>query len=64
MEEEMTEAEELKAPVLHGVINTADMSTHEDAPNIETQAAETLALPEARTFDFTGCMCALSPRNA
>ena len=45
-DEDMTEAEDLKTPIVHGMIDPDSLVERDDATNIETQAAETLALPE------------------
>ncbi len=45
-DEDTSEMEDIRAPIIHGMINTADLMEQDAAPNIETQSAETLALPE------------------
>ena len=45
-DEDMAEAEDVQAPIVHGVIKTDGFMKQDDVPNIEYQAAETLALPE------------------
>ena len=45
-DDEMTEADDVKVPIRHGVISTDDFAQQDDVPNIEQQAAETLSLPE------------------
>lgn len=45
-DDDMAEAEDVKAHIRHGIINTDDLAQQDEVPNIERQAAETLSLPE------------------
>lgn len=45
-DDDMAEAEDVKAHIRHDMINTDELAQQDEVPNIEQQAAETLSLPE------------------